>query len=204
MMRLHLIRHAVVEAAARRSYYGALDVRVCPDALLTEAARFATLATMLPRPAQWVVTPLCRTQDTARAIFRAGYPETPWQMEPRLQEQHLGDWQGLNHATLPPLLRHPEHPFWPLAAEEDPPGGESWPVVIARVGAAIEALAATHPDAEVVAVAHGGSIRAAIAHAMDVPARAVLHLAIENLSVSRLERHPQGWRVVGVNAIPGG
>jgi broad specificity phosphatase PhoE len=75
--------------------------------------------------------------------------------------------------------------------------------VIARVGAALERLAARHAGADVVAVSHGGAIRAAVAYALGIRADNALHLSVNNLSLTRMERHPQGWRVVCVNELPG-
>jgi broad specificity phosphatase PhoE len=124
-------------------------------------------------------------------------------VEPDLIEQSLGEWQGLPHADLPPKLTYPKHAFWPLAGAEKPPGGESMVEVIARSGAALERLARTHEDRDVVIVSHGGTIRAAVAHALGVDADHTLHLSIQNLSLTRLERLPEGWRVVCVNELPG-
>ena len=50
-----------------------------------------------------------------------------------------------------------------------------------------------------VVVSHGGAIRAAVAHALRISADNALHLSVQNLSLTRLERHPAGWRVVCVN-----
>ena len=127
----------------------------------------------------------------------------PLAIEPGLTEQDLGDWQGLPHADLPPRLRLPAHPFWPLAGEERPPGGESMVDVLARVGATLERLAGEHAGSAVVAVSHGGTIRAAVAHALGIGADNALNLSVQNLSLTRLERHPAGWRVVCVNAPAG-
>ena len=199
--RFWMIRHAVVEENARAMLYGTMDVALCPDSLLAQAPEYRALATRLPRPAAWVVTPLSRTRRTAEALMAAGYPAAPMAMEPDLQEQHLGDWQGLAHAALPPLLRLPAHAFWPLAGEERPPGGESMAEVIARVGAAMERLAERHGEADVVVVSHGGAIRAAVAHALGITADNALHLSVQNLALTRLERHPAAWRVVSVNEV---
>ena len=172
---------------------------LCPHALRAQAPMYRGLAQRLPRPAHWVVSPLSRTLRTAEAIFRAGYPAAPLAVEPGLAEQDLGAWQGLPHAELPPLLSRPAHAFWPLAGEERPPGGESMAEVVARVGAALERLAGARPGGDVVVVSHGGAIRAAVAHALRISADNALHLSVQNLSLSRLERHPAGWRVVSVN-----
>ena len=75
--------------------------------------------------------------------------------------------------------------------------------MIERAGAALERLAGVHAGQDVVAVTHGGTIRAAVAHALGIGPDNALHLAIGNLSLTRLERHPDAWRVVCVNALPG-
>ena len=199
MSRFWLIRHALVEENARARLYGVEDVSLCPDTLLAEEPLYRALAARLPRPATWLVTPLSRTRRTAEAIFNAGYPPQPLHVEPGLIEQDLGRFQGVPHAELPPLLTAPAHPFWPLGADEVPPGGESFVDVVRRVGACMEHLADGHAGHDVVAVSHGGAIRAAVAHAMDIDARSALHLSVHNISLTRLDREPAGWRVVSVN-----
>ncbi len=202
--RFWLIRHALVEERARATLYGLMDVALCPHTLQAQAPALRALAQRLPRPAHWVVTPLSRTRRTAEVIFHAGYPAAPLAVEAGLIEQDLGDWQGLAHAALPPRLTRPAHAFWPLAAEERPPGGESMAEVVARVGPALERLARAHEGGDVVVVGHGGAIRAAVAHALRITADNALHFSVQNLSLTRLERHAAGWRVVGVNAVTGG
>ncbi|MCW3473423.1 histidine phosphatase family protein [Limobrevibacterium gyesilva] len=201
--RFWLIRHAIVEENARAMLYGTMDVELCPHSLEAQSPTYAALAARLPRPATWVVTPLLRTRRTAEAVFRAGYPRAPWAVEPGLIEQNLGDWQGLPHAELPDKLSMPAHAFWPLAGEERPPGGESMSEVIHRVGGAMERLAGVHAGQDIVVVSHGGAIRAAVAHALTIGPDNALHLSVQNLSLTRLERHPRGWRVVCVNELPG-
>ena len=201
--RFWLIRHALVEENARAILYGVMDVALCETTLLEQAPMYRALAERLPHPANWVVTPLTRTHRTAAAIFEAGYPHIPPTVEPDLIEQSLGEWQGLPHAELPDKLVNPKHAFWPLAGDEKPPGGESMVEVVVRAGATLERLAITHEGEDVVIVSHGGTIRAAVAHALGVGPDNALHLSIQNLSLTRLERHPEGWRVVCVNELPG-
>ncbi len=198
-----LVRHALVDENARAILYGTLDVELCPATLAEQGPMYELLALRLPRPAAWIVTPLSRTRRTAEAIFAAGYPRTELAVEPDLAEQHLGEWQGLAHAELPPRLTLPKHAFWPLGGWERPPGGESMAEVILRTGAAMERLAQEHSGRDVVIVGHGGAIRAAVAHALRIGPDNALHLAIQNLSLTRVERHPDAWRVVCVNELPG-
>ena len=198
-----LIRHAIVAENERARLYGVKDVMLCPESLVAQVPMYQALAARLPRPARWMCTPLSRTRRTAEALFAAGYPAQELEVQPGLIEQDLGEWQGLAHAELPPKLAGPAHPFWPVAGTERPPGGESFAEVIARVGPTMEALAQSHPGEQLVVVSHGGAIRAAVAHALRIDADQALHLSVQNLSLTRLERSPAGWRVVCVNELAG-
>lgn len=201
--RFWLIRHALVDENSRAILYGIMDVPLCETTLMDQVPMYRALARRLPRPAVWRVTPLSRTRRTAEAIFAAGYPATSYDVEPDLIEQSLGDWQGLPHADLPARLSLPKHAFWPLAGDEKPPGGESMTEVITRTGATLERLAVEYPEQDLVIVSHGGTIRAAIAHALRIGPDNALHLSIQNLSLTCLERNAEGWRVVCVNELPG-
>jgi broad specificity phosphatase PhoE len=198
-----LIRHALVAESARAFLYGVMDVPLCEPTLLEQAPMYRSLAERLPRSADWLVTPLSRTRRTAETIFAHGYPRAELGVEPGLIEQSLGEWQGLPHDELPGKLVHPAHAFWPLAGHEKPPGGESMAEVTTRVGAAMERLAETRAGRDVVIVSHGGAIRGAIAHALGIGPDNALHMSIQNLSLSRLQRSSDGWRVQCVNALPG-
>lgn len=85
-----LIRHALVEENARAFLYGVMDVALCETTLLEQAPMYRSLATRLPRPADWLVTPLSRTRRTAETIFAHGYPRADLAVEPDLTEQSLG------------------------------------------------------------------------------------------------------------------
>jgi broad specificity phosphatase PhoE len=200
--RFFLVRHALVEPSARAFLYGAMDVALCDLALRQEAAAYRWLAQRLPHPARWAVTNLSRTRATAAAIFAAGYPEAALDTEAGLAEQHLGDWQGIPHEALPALLTHRPHPFWPHAGEEHPPGGESFRQVQARVAAVLERMATLLEGQDVVIIAHGGSIRAALAHAMGLTPDQALVFSVKNLSLTRIEKHGPDWRVAAVNEEP--
>lgn len=201
--RIWLIRHALVSENERARLYGITDVSLCPDTLVAQAAQYRALAARLPRPALWACSPLSRTSRTAAAIFAAGYPEQPLEVLPAMIEQNLGAYQGLTHDELPARLTIPAHPFWPLAASDTPPGGESMNHVVARVGACMDELAARHAGQDIVIVSHGGAIRAAVAHALRIDAERALHFSVHNISLTRLDHLPQGWRVACVNEWPG-
>ena len=91
--------------------------------------------------------------------------------------------------------------------------GESFIDLMARVSGTIDRLLADHGGRDIVVVAHGGSIRAAIAHALGLSPEKALGFVIENCSLTRLDHiggasgsHPgadqDAWRVGGINHLP--
>ena len=176
---------------------------ICLENLASQRAVYQDLAARLPRPATWFATPLSRTQRTAAAIFDAGYPTQDLTIEPQLAEQHLGVLQGVLRDEVAGKLRQPAPPFWTIAADEVPEGGESVVHMMERVGEAMERLARECAGTDVVIVSHGGPIRCAVGHAMGVGAVPVLHLSVQNLSVTRIDHSDEGWRVAWVNALAG-
>jgi broad specificity phosphatase PhoE len=196
--RFWLIRHALVHPDALNFLYGTNDVAVCDVTMAAEAHRYAALAARLPRPAKFVATPLSRTQLTARAIFAAGYPAQELQIEPDLVEQNFGHWQGTPIGVFADRAADERHPFWPIAAAEIPPGGESFSDMIDRVGAVMDRLC-DGDDVDTIIISHGGAIRAAIAHALELTPHQALCLAVENISLTRLEHNGADWRLVSLN-----
>jgi len=180
------VRHAPVQASGL--IYGQDDLAAdCSD-----AAQFRWLAGVLPRDAVWVVTHLQRTRQTAEAIH-AHWPggAEPASARPRVEagfaEQHFGDWQGRSYAELEEIRDGEWHRFWLAPADTRPPGGESFAEVVARVARAVGRLSAEHAGRDIVTIAHGGSIRAAVALALDLDPEKALALAVDNCSLTRLD-----------------
>jgi broad specificity phosphatase PhoE len=79
--------------------------------------------------------------------------------------------------------------------------------VVARVSGAIHRLVAEQAGRDIIAVAHGGTIRAALALALGLEPEAALAFTIENCSLTRIDHiegpgQGHGWRVVTVNRPP--
>lgn len=200
--RFWLIRHALVEPAARLRLYGSLDVDLCTETLGLQRPYYAALGRRLPVDAEWIASPLTRTHKTAQAIFDAGYGPRDLTIEPRFIEQSMGDWHDLPHGDLPGKLRQKAHHFWSTSATERPPGGESMLDVCARVAHALDDIADRNESRNTVIVSHGGAIRAALAHALQIHPDTALRFSIQNLSLSIIERIGPLWRVVAVNELP--
>jgi len=194
------VRHAPVPDGGR--IYGQRDL----DCDCTDAGIFAALARELPREAVWVTSQLKRATQTAAAIHAAmGQPHEPV-VVPELAEQNLGDWQGLDRQKFL-ASRVPRRPFWFAAANERAPGGESFDDLVARVHAAIGELTAQFAGRTIVAVAHGGTIKAALALALRLDPEAALAFGIDNCSITRIDHvgaevGPYEWRVAAVNHRP--
>lgn len=194
------IRHAPVPDGGR--IYGQRDL----DCDCTDGRIFAALARELPREAVWVTSQLKRATQTAAAIHAAMGESHAAVVVPELAEQNLGDWQGLDRQKFL-ASRVPRRPFWFAAANERAPGGESFDDLVGRAAGAIKRLTAQFAGRTIVAVAHGGTIKAALALALRVETEAALAFAIDNCSITRMDHFmaeigPYEWRVHAVNHRP--
>ena len=149
-----LVRHGQSEWNAVGRWQGWADPPL--SALGREQARLAVDAV---GPVDVVVSSdLLRALDTA-AILASGLDLGKPAIVPALRERDVGDWTGLTRAEIDRR--------WPGALSgpmPDPPGGETWERLLQRVLAAMAHLAEAYPDQRVLAVSHGGFIRALERH----------------------------------------
>jgi alpha-ribazole phosphatase len=180
---LWLIRHAPVD--------GPRGVIHDPDAPadISDAAAFTVLKAKLPESVFAVCSPARRTWETALALG----------LDPLTQacfrEQDFGTWTGRRHNDLVAEFGDAYRDFWKSPASNRPPGGESF---VDQIGRTADGLAAL-PSGDVVLVVHSGTIRAALAIALDLEPAAALRFVIDPLSLTRIDRLENGWRVVAVN-----
>lgn len=196
------IRHAPVIQSENR-IYGQTDLPAnCDDAVL-----FGALAKALPRDAVLVTSDLQRATQTAAAIAEAGLAMPDTILDPALREQHLGDWQGEMREAFFARRGRDMQRAWMAAADERAPNGESFSDLVARVVPAVERHTATHRGKDIICVAHGGTIKAALSHALALDHERALGFTIANCSVTRLDHIAQddgvdSWRVAMVNWLP--
>ena len=175
------IRHAPVKGAEGR-LTGQRDIE-CDT---SDERSFRALAAMLPSGGVTVVSSLKRTRQTLEAIVAAG----PYLPEPLvrsdLAEQSFGRWEGLSWVEM--QARDPDAyaAFWENPTRNAPPEGESFESLMRRTAAAIERLNVEFAGRDIVSVSHGGTIRAAIAHALGLTPEAAMAIVIDNLSLTRL------------------
>jgi broad specificity phosphatase PhoE len=194
------VRHAPVRNDGG-NIYGQTDI-ACDT---SDAEVFEAVAKILPRRAVWVSSNLQRTHQTAEAIWAAGYPKPasmPW--EAAFAEQHLGEWQGMNRAAF--IASRPAGSHWFADINEPAPGGESFVDLYNRTRAAIDRLTRAHAGCDVIAVGHGGTIKAAVGLALGGMIEQGLSFDIDNVSVTRLDHFASkgrsNWRLPFVNQQP--
>ena len=180
---LWLIRHAPVD--------GPRGVIHAPDAPadVSDAADFAALKTKLPATAFAVCSPARRTRETALMLGLDAVEDAAF------REQDFGAWTGRRHNDLAAELGEAYRAFWKSPASNRPPGGESFVDQIARARAGLASL----PAGDAVLVVHSGTVRAVLAIALDLSPDAALRFVIDPLSLTRIDRLANGFRVVAVN-----
>lgn len=166
---------------------------------LSDTAQLDRLSSLLPRPALVVSSDLRRAADTADAIAgnRRRLPN-----DPALREINFGAWELRRFAEIEAEDPDRIRAYWDTPGDVRPPNGESWNEVCARVDAAVDRLIAAHAGQDIVIVAHFGAILTQVQRALRLSAADAFSHRIDNLSVTELSRHPDGWRVAQINRLP--
>src|SRR6266851_3981807 len=97
-------------------------------------------------------------EHKAKQLPKAGAEMDKLNIDADLAEQHFGDWQGLTYVEI--AEKHADnHLFWLAPPEQRPPGGESFVDLRDRTVKSIDRLTEEHRGRDIVATAHGGTIR---------------------------------------------
>jgi probable phosphoglycerate mutase len=193
-----LIRHGSARHSTPEQPIDLIDGHSDPE--LTELGRRQAQAVAErldgSRPAAFFVTPLRRTQETARPLAeRLGVEPV---ILPDLREVYLGDWEGqLNHrvSSANALTREVfEVERWDVI-----PNAEPMEEFSARVTRSMDRLVqAAGPDQTTLAVVHGGVISEACSQVTG--SRAFAFLYAENGSLTRLMRlRSRRWALIAFN-----
>jgi alpha-ribazole phosphatase len=182
---VYLVRHGSVVGAETRRFIGHLDVPLSPQGE-GEMERLAARLASVPLAAVYA-SDLGRSRRSAEIIARP-HGLTPG-IVPDLREMAMGRWEGLTadeiHAREPDALRD-----WMARVGEFPfPEGESVPALLARVWPAFERIAQAHAGDRVAVVAHGGTNRAILCRALNLPLDRLLAFGQDYAALSLFE-----WR----------
>jgi len=169
-----LLRHGEPVASARGRCYGKLDVALSESGRAQVAAAIPLWARLAP--SLILVSPRTRTRESATILAQRLGVEIL--VDERLREIDFGELEGRTYdevAAADPVL----YERWmsaPTAVRF--PGGESWPDVLARVTEAMVHHRRDRPGATLGLVVHGGTVRAALSHALAVPDGSIFRLDV--------------------------
>ena len=143
---LYLMRHGAPVLCGRM--LGKTDCDVTPEGIAACRAQAEGLAVT-----HIIASDLQRASRCGAAVA-ADLGRSPT-IDPRWRELDFGAWDGLESSAIDAeaLGR-----FWNDPDANPPPDGERWSALVARVGAAIDAL----PAEPALVVTHGGAMRAAL------------------------------------------
>jgi len=199
---LYLIRHG-------RSDFDSSEMSATPrgdqfDPPLSDEGRrqsellAARLRVMELDPVAVYCSPLRRTRETVAPYADAAGIDVVFDEE--LIEAHIGGWEGRPFeeivASDPDLVHRirNQQAIWSRA-----PGGESERDFRARIVTALDSILTSHPDGDVVVVAHGGVINAYCGHVMGLPS--AMFFLPENTSINSVVVDGEGRTVRFLNDI---
>lgn len=167
---VYLARHGQSDWNAEARWQGHTD-RPLTDLGRQQAAELAERLDDVPLDAVYS-SDLRRASETAQAV--AGPRGLPLHTLPELREVDVGSWSGLTRAEAEE--RYPEAFGRWAGGSHGWEDGESYEDMAERVVAAILRIASRHPGGAVLAVAHGGPIRAVHATALAIDLASHRHL----------------------------
>lgn len=159
---IYHVRHGETEWNAAGRLQGSQDIPLNPIGRAQAdangralAAHFAEIG-RAPSEFRWIASPLGRARETMERVRRGvGLPVAGYELAPGLREVSFGRYEGWTYEDL--AERVPAD--W-AALQTDkwnflPPDGESYAMLVERVGAVLEAT-----EGDLVLVSHGGVFRA--------------------------------------------
>ena len=190
-----LVRHGSVVGAETRRFIGHLDVALSPLGV----AQVDALSRRLQGVAFDAIycSDLERTRHSAE-ILAAPHALTPIR-KPALREFAMGEWDGLTAEQIRTRDARAFEAWMADVGRFQFPGGESLPDLVARAVPAFEALVAQHAGGTIAVVAHGGSNRAILCHALGLGPERLLALGQDYAALSVLERSAGRWTLRVLN-----
>ncbi len=179
--RLGIVRHGQTRANIDRVWHGRTDTELT-ELGFQQATRLGEHFHHYMTPGVIYASPLQRARFTAQAI--ADRFAIPVNLDPRLMEFDLGDWEGVTFESLQDargimekLVNDPEFTA---------PRGESQNLVKRRMVEAIEEIVHHHPGENIVIVAHGVAIGIALSHFLEGDTTAWPNYTKDNTAFSEL------------------
>lgn len=191
MSTLYLVRHGHTEVADDGIVAGFYDVKLST----VGEASFATLKGSIDA----INFDTRYASDLVRAKRSMELLTTqPFVIDHRLKELNFGDWEGLSWNTVhqqQPELLNTWSSDW---VNNRPPAGETFKELAARCSGWLEEQP-RDDDSNILVTAHGGSIRALLCVALELPLSSAMQFEIDHASVTKLNLCNNGHRCAYVN-----
>ena len=195
---IYLLRHGAVDLGGSRRFIGHLDLPLSAEG---ERQSLAQAERLRDRGfAAVFASDLSRARRTAE-IIAAPHALAPT-VVPALREMDMGRWDGLSAAEIE--AREPgAFAEWMTQIGRFPfPGGESLGDLLARAWPALEAIVERYRGRSVAVVAHGGTNRALLCHALGLPLERLLAFGQDYGALTVLELVADRWRLRRLNECP--
>lgn len=179
--RILLARHGAAEGAPR-GFLGRTDLPLGAEGR-RQAARLAELV-RAHRPARCFASPLRRARETAGIVAES--LNLVVEVVPELIEVDFGNWEGRTFAEISAAEPDAARRWAEWDAGFGFPGGEGLAAFLERVHGAVERLAA-EPAGTVLAVAHGGVVRAALCRLLGLEARSYLAFDVKHGALAAVD-----------------
>ncbi len=188
------IRHAA-SASPANLIHGRDEVA----ADLSDAPALSWLAETLPTGSPALSSNVLRAVQTYDALRAINPALAVARTEADFCEQDFGAWTGRTWEEIAPLAPH----FWDDPISIAPPDGESFAEMCRRVLRRVVVVSNEQRSGAVIGIAHAGTIRAALALALDLDFAASVRFEIDPVSLTRIDAFvgPSdiSWRVQSVN-----
>ena len=149
MKEIYLLRHGDTDATEKGYFAGWTDVPLSP-----KGERRINKVREILKGVEFervFVSPLCRTQETARLVA----PSENWEVREEIKERSFGSWEGKSWEDLEKESPEEVKKWREAPSLFVPPGGESFSTILERVVPFWEELL-SRPEEIVLVVTHGG------------------------------------------------
>jgi broad specificity phosphatase PhoE len=179
-----MVRHGYIGAYYDGRFVGNTDVYLAEEGLMQVSALVAAAKTL--SSAKCYCSPMQRTKQTADAMLKP--IEISYELDPNLREIGFGQWECMTFAQI--SASYPENVSkWAEYSEDFSfPGGESVRGFNTRIKD-FARQAIDEPAGTVLAITHGGVIRALICYFLGLDPRNYLLFDVKPASISRIAIH---------------
>ena len=180
MITIDYLRHGALEGGIK--YRGLLDEKLTDEGLSSMEKVWSVVQQDV---SMIIASPLSRCLEPAQAW--AKQQGLHCYEEPAIQELSYGDWEGLTTIEIQQQYPGILEAWRKNPSGMTPRGGEAMDDFFQRTRLFFESLESQYDGEHILLVAHSGSIRLLLAHAMKAPIQTTRHLAMPYACWSRVQ-----------------